>query len=106
MAIEVIDSAAAVPPEDAAGMRIVHHHDGAEFLGGRTEIGQRAEIAIHRKNSVRDHELALRGGQLLENPPRGVDVFVREYLYRGPAETRAVDDAGVIELIGDVRVFF
>ena len=40
-------------------------------------------------------------GSVAEDLARGVDVLVREHLDRGAAQAAAVDDAGVIELVGD-----
>ena len=39
---EVIDGAAAVAAEHAARVRVVDHHDAAEFLGEIAQLGQRA----------------------------------------------------------------
>ena len=60
---EVIDGAAAVPAEHAARMRIVDHHDAAEFLGERAQLRQRAEVAVHAEHAVGDQQLALRRRQ-------------------------------------------
>ena len=56
---EVIDRAAAVLAEHPARVRVVHHHDRAEFLGERAEVGQRPEIAVHAEYAVGDEQLAL-----------------------------------------------
>ena len=103
---EVIDGAAAVPPEHAAGVRIVHHHDAAEFLGEVAQRRQRAEVAVHAEHAVGDEQLALRRRQLRDDAPRGGDVLVRKHLDRRAAQTAAVDDAGVIQLVGDDDVVF
>ena len=65
------------------------------------EVGQRTEVAVHREHAVGDQDLALRGRQLLEDLARGVDVLVRKHLDRRAAQPAAVDDARVIQLIGD-----
>ena len=57
--VEVIDGAAAVPAEHAARVRVVHHHDAAEFLGERAQRRQRAEVAVHAEHAVGDEQLAL-----------------------------------------------
>src|SRR5262249_46969336 len=44
---EMVDGAAAVASEDARGVRVVHHHDGAVALAGFDEAGQRANVAGH-----------------------------------------------------------
>ena len=45
------------------------------------------------------------GRQILDDLARRVDVLVREDLDRRAAETAAVDDARVIQLVGDDDVF-
>ena len=103
---EMIDGAASVLAEHAARMRIVDHHDAAEFFGERAEVGQRADVAVHAEDAVGDQQLALRRRQLLQNLARGGGVLVREHLDRRAAQTRAVDDARVIQLVGDDDVLF
>ena len=96
---EMIDRSAAVLSEDAAGVRIVHHHDAAELLGQRTQLWQRAEVAVHAEHAVRDQQLALVRGQILQHLAGGVHVLVRKHLDRGAAQPRPVDDAGVIQFV-------
>jgi hypothetical protein len=50
----MIDRPASVPPEHAARMRIVDHHDAARLLGKVAEGRQRSEIAIHAEHTVGD----------------------------------------------------
>ena len=106
MTLEVIDGAAAVFPKHAARMRIVDHHDRAVFFGERRQLGDAAEIAVHREHAVGDQDLLLGGGQLLDDLASRVDVLVREHLDRRLAQPRAVDDAGVIQLVGNDHVLF
>ena len=54
---KMIDRSAAVAPQHARGMRVVHHHDGAVFLGQRSQLVHRADVAIHREDAVGDHQL-------------------------------------------------
>ena len=98
---EVIDGAAAVPAEHAAGVRVVHHHDAAEFLGDVAQRRQRAEVAVHAEHAVGDEQLALRRRQLRDDAPGGGGILVGKDFDGGPAEAAAVDDARVIELVGD-----
>ena len=103
---EVIDRPAAVLSEHAARVRIVNHHDAAEFFGQLAEGGQRAQIAVHAEDAVGDEQLTLRGRQPFEDLARGVYVLVREDLDRRPAQSATVDDAGVIQLVGNDDVVF
>ena len=102
----MIDGAAAVLPEHAARVRIVDHHDAAGFLGELAEARQRTEVAVHAEDAVRDEQLALPGRQILEDLARRVHVLVGEHLDRRAAETAAVDDARVIQLVRDDDVLF
>src|ERR1039458_2280983 len=44
---KMIDGASSVAAEHAGSMRVIDHHDGAVFLGGFAQAGQRAYVAIH-----------------------------------------------------------
>ena len=100
---EVVDRSAAFSAEHAARMRIVHHHDAAELVGQIAESRQCAEIAVHAEDAVGDQQRALSARQLFENAACRVDVAVRKHLDGRATETRAVDDAGVIELVRNDR---
>ena len=82
-------------------MRIVDHHDAAELLRERAQTGQRAQVAVHAEHAVGDEQLALAGRQALEHLPRGADVLVREHLDGRLAQAGPVDDARVIQFVGD-----
>jgi hypothetical protein len=99
--VEVVDGATPIGAEHAAGVSIVHHHDAAEFLGECAQFWKRAEVTVHAEHAVGDEKLALRHRQLRENRTGRGDVFVREHLDRRATEPAAVDDAGMIQLVGD-----
>ena len=44
-------------------------------------------------------------GQFAQDSARRIDVLVREHLDRGAAQPAAVDDARVVQLVGDDDVF-
>ena len=50
--VEVVNGAATIAAEDAGGVCVIHHHDGAIFFGEIAERGQRTDIAIHGKDAV------------------------------------------------------
>ena len=106
MTLEVIHRAAAVIPEHAARMRIVDHHDRAVLFGGSAQLRHRAEVAFHREDAVGDEQLALRRRQVPEDLAGGVHVLVWKHLDPCAAETAAVDDARVVQLVGNNDVFF
>jgi hypothetical protein len=68
------------------------------------ELRDRTEVAVHREHAVGDDQLARARGQVLEDGARGVHVLVREDLDGGATQPGAVDDAGVVERIGDDEV--
>ena len=105
--VEVIDAAAAVAAEDAGGVGVVDHHDGAVFFGECGELVDGADVAVHGEDAVGDEELV--AGLVLDFLEElfGVgDVFVAEDFDFGAGEACAVDDAGVVELVGEDEVFF
>ena len=78
---EVIDGAAAVPAEHAAGVRVVDHHDAAELLGERRRApgsGPRSPSMLKTPSVM--SSLRCAAGSSREDRARGVDVLVREDL--------------------------
>ena len=88
-------------------MGVVDHHDGVVFFGECGELVDGADVAIHREDAVGDDELV--AGLVLNFAQELFavgDIFVAEDFDLCAGETCAVDDAGVIELVGDDEVFF
>ena len=67
---EMVNRAASVLSKYAACVRVIHHHDAAEFLGKIAQIRQRAEIAVHTEYAVADDELSLGPRQFLDDTAR------------------------------------
>ena len=97
--------AAAVLAHEADGVRIIDHHQGVVFFGQIADARQVGDDAVHRKNAVGGDDAEPGAGSLLELRFEigHVVVFVAEPL--GLAEPHAVDDAGVVQFVGDDRVF-
>jgi len=105
--VEVVDGAAAVAAEDARGVGVVNHHDGAVFFGEIAESRQGADVAVHREDAVGDEQLF--AGLVLHAAELGFgvgDVLVLEDQDFGAREAGSVDDGGVVELVGDDEVIF
>ena len=60
MNFEVIDGTAAIPPEHTRGVRVVNHHDRAISFSEIAQCGQRADVAIHREDTIADQQLVTR----------------------------------------------
>src|SRR6202020_3349523 len=103
--IEVIDRAAAIAAEYARGVGIVDHHNCAVFFRDIAQAGQRADVAIHRKDSIADQQLPARlilyAGELLFGVSH---VFVAENENLRLRQARAIDDRCMIERIGDDEI--
>ena len=80
--------------------------EGAVALGEVADLGERGDIAVHREDAVGRDQLEARAGGVgrlelrLEIGHVGIPVAVA----LGLAEADAVDDRGVVELVGDHRV--
>ena len=77
------------------------------FSARSAELVDGADVAVHGEDAVGDEELA--AGlvlDLLEELFGVGDVFVAEDLDLGTGEAGAVDDAGVVEFVGEDEVFF
>ena len=97
---EVIDGAASLRSEHAAGVRVVHHHDAAELVCYVTETGQRAQVAVHAEHAVGDEQRSLSARKVREDRASRRDVAVRKHFDRRATQASAVDDARVIQLVG------
>jgi hypothetical protein len=105
--VKVIDGAATVATKDSARVGVVDHHDGAVLFAEIGELVDGPDVAVHGEDAVGDEELA--AGlvlDLLEELLGVGDVFVAEDFDLCSREACAVDDAGVVELVGEDEVFF
>jgi hypothetical protein len=94
---------AAARPDHAGGMALVDDEGGAAAAAGRDEARQVGGVALHAEDAVGDHQLpggARFGQQRIEM--REIGVIVDAVL--GRAEPAAVDDAGVVEPVGEDAV--
>ena len=84
-------------------MGLVGQEDRGVPPGEFAQVGERGDRAVHRKERVGDDELAAGGGgrqELLER----IEVAMRVDMDRGPREPAAVDQAGMVSLVGIDRV--
>ena len=91
-------------PDEADRVRVVDHHQGVVALGQVADLVERREVAVHREDAVGDDQPtpgALAASQLLLEVGH-VPVAVAQALRL--AQPDAVDDRGVVELVGDDRV--
>ena len=66
------------------------------------DLGEPRQIALHREDAVRDDELARRARRRLEPVAQRIHVRVRvDDLARGPREPDRVDQARVVQLVGE-----
>ena len=88
-------------------MRVVHHHDAVVFFGEIAESGEIGDVAVHGKNAVGDEQLlAIPVFGFFQDAAAVGGVFVFENFDGGAGEAAAVDDRGVIQLVGDDEIFF
>ena len=101
---EVVDDAAPTAPEHALAMRVVHHEHGAVRLGDLAQLVQRGDVTIHAEDPVAHDEpaakLAVRG----QLAAQVVHVVVRVADGARLAQPARVDDAGVVEFVGEDEV--
>ncbi len=87
-------------------MTIIHHHKRTIFPGQRGDLWQLCQIAIHRKHAIRSNQDEPR-----PPGPRGVQLrlqigHVGIGIAKAPrlAQADAVDDAGMVQRIGNHRI--
>jgi len=101
-------SAATARAEEASGVGVVEMDDRTIFRGDLHHFVELGDDAVHREHAVGGHQLEARalgvGGLELGFEVGDVVVGVAEA--HRLAEAHAVDDRGVVELVGDHRVLF
>jgi len=104
---EVINGSATVAAENAGGVGVIHHHDGAILLREVAQSRQRANVAVHREYAVSDQKFLARlvfyAGQF------GVsigNVLMFEYQNLCPGKARSVNDRSMIKLVRNNEIFF
>ena len=89
---------------EADRVAVVHHHERAVLLRQIADRGQVCDGAIHRKHAVGGDELDPRAVCRLQLLSQAAHVVVLIAITRGFAEAHAVDDARVVEFVGNHRV--
>ena len=95
--------AAALRPDEAGGVAVIHHDQGVMAVGQRADLAQLGEIAIHREYAIGDDDDAA-GTALARRLQLGfevVHVAIGEAEALRLGEPDAVDDRGVVQGIGD-----
>ncbi len=93
--------AAAVCTHEANGVRIVNHHHGVVTLGQIAYRRKIRNVAIHRKHAVRCDQPVTRRARLFQLRFEVVHIAVFIAIAFGFREPYAVDDARVVQFIGN-----
>lgn len=99
---EMVHDAAAAAAQHALAVRIIHHRQHAVLLRDLAEPVERRDVAVHAEHAIGDEQAAAVVGQVLANLGLGIGhvaVLVDDDLRA--AQPRAVDDAGVVEPVGE-----
>ena len=98
--VELADAAAGLA-DDACGVALIDHDEGVVLLGEVADAVHGGDVAVHGEDAVGhdDAEALFLGG--LELALEVVHVGVGVAVALGLAEAHAVDDAGVVEGVGD-----
>ena len=74
---EQLGSPGAAPAQNAEGVGLIDHQARAELAAELDDLGQRRHVALHREDSIDDHEYATAVGRcLLERALEPVDAVV------------------------------
>ena len=86
---------------ESDGVRIVHHHQRAVFFREITDAAQVGDGAVHREDAVGGDEPEARAAGFLQPRFEVGHVVVAVAQPLGLAESDAVDDRGVVQLVGN-----
>ena len=87
--------------DEADRVRVVHHHECVVPVGECADLIERCVVAVHREDAVGDDQAVARIGCLLQPALQLGEVAVGVAETPRLAEPDPVDDAGVVERVGD-----
>ena len=97
----MVDAAASVLAQYTCRVSVVDHDHRVMLLRALDDPGQRRDVAIHGKDAVSGDQLAPVLCCFLQRLLEGVEVAVLIDDAVGLRQPNAIDDARVVELIGD-----
>ncbi len=99
----IFGRAAAVLAHEADGMAVVDHHERVELIGEVADALEVGDVAVHGENAVgrNDDSLAARLARAHKLGAQIVHIAVFIAVAVRLAEAHAVDDARMVQLIGD-----
>jgi len=103
----MIDDAAPAAADHALAVRVVDHQHDAVRRGNLVDLVQWSDIAVHAEHAVSDCQRAAVFTLVLADDPLQVSrVGVSEADDRRAGEAAAVDDTGMVELVGEDDILF
>jgi hypothetical protein len=87
-------------------MRIIHHQQNIVFSGDFIEVGQRRNVTIHAEYSVGDNQTPPIFTGFCDFTAQVVHIVMSVTNDGCTAQTAAIDDAGVIQLVGENDIPF
>ena len=102
----MVDNTGAALSEDTFAVAIVHVDHGPVFFGKGGHLVKGGDITVHRKDTVRNDEFAVRGFVCLQHRLEFTHVVVCIDRPRRLCQPNAVDDGTVIQLIGNDDVLW
>jgi len=94
------DLTAAVRPERPDAVGVVDHHARVVALRQLDDLSERRDVAVHREDAVGDDQRAT-VARLAQPPGEVLEVAVAVHEDLGMRQPAAVDDAGVVQLVGE-----
>src|SRR5580704_14989 len=89
---------------ETGGVRVIHHHQGVVTFGQVADLAQPGDEAVHGEYPVGRDEPRARARGLLQTLLELRHVIVGVAVALRLAQANTVDDAGVVEGVGDYRV--
>ena len=101
---EMFIGAATSGPDYPGGMRFIDQEEESEFLFDFENLRQMANVTIHGKNAVRDHQGAVGRGPVLQLLPQRRGVVMAKALQLHSGEPAGIRKAAMAERIHDHAV--
>jgi len=103
---EVIDDAAPATAQHPLAVRVIDHQQDAQRLRDLGQGGQRRDVAVHAEHAIGDDQAAAIPRRRRDLLAQIVRIGVAKAHDLRARQAAAIDDAGVVQLVGKDHVAF
>jgi hypothetical protein len=100
----MIDDAAPATPQHSLAVSVIDHQQNIVLASDLVQLRQRSDIAIHAEDTIGDNQPLSVFAGLGDPAAQIIDIVMLISHDLRPAQPAAIDDAGVVQLVGENHI--